>query len=191
MNYLKLFLAVNQIFETDRLKLRPVELADAEDMYEYASDDENTYYIFNAHTSIEDTRYAIANYFIAQPLGKFGIELKDEGKLIGTFDVRVDTKRFNAEIGYALNNKYANNGYTTEAAQRILQFAFETLELEKVWATCDKKNKASEAVMKKLGMQKEAELRHHERWKNGEWMDLLHYAILRDEYFERLRASAK
>jgi len=176
---------VNQILETKRLKLRPVKLADAEDMYEYASDQENTYYVFNTHTSIDDTKYAIANYFMANPLGKFGIELKDEQKLIGTIDVRVDTKRFSAEIGYVLNDKYANNGYTTEAAQRILAFAFETLELEKVWATCDKTNKASAAVMKKLGMQKEAELRHHERWKNGEWMNLLHYAILREEYFEQ------
>lgn len=185
MDNIKLFLAVDQIIETERLKLRPVKLADAEDMYEYASDKENTYFIFNTHTSIEDTKFAIANYFIAEPLGKFGIELKEEKKLIGTIDVRVDTKRFSAEIGYALNDKYANNGYTTEAAQKILEFAFETLELEKIWATCDKNNKASEAVMKKLGMQKEGELRHHERWKNGEWMNLLRYAILRDEYFEQ------
>lgn len=181
----KLFLAVNQIIETDRLKLRPVELADAKDMYEYSSDEENTYYIFNTHTSIDDTKFAIANYFMAEPLGKFGVELKAENKLIGTFDIRVDTKRFSAEIGYALNDKYANNGYTTEAALKILEFAFETLELEKVWATCDKKNKASEAVMKKLGMQKEGELRHHERWKNGEWVNLLRYGILREEYFEK------
>lgn len=183
MDNIKLFLAVNEIIETDRLKLRPVTLEDAEDMYEYASDDENTYYVFNTHGSIDDTRFSIANYFIAEPLGKFGIELKEEKKLIGTCDLRVDPKRFSAEIGYALNNKYANNGYTTEAAQRMIKLAFETLELEKVWATCDKTNKASEAVMKKLGMQKEGEFRHHERWKKGEWMDLLQYAILRDEYF--------
>ncbi len=70
-----------------------------------------------------------------------------------------------------------------EAAQELLKFAFETLELEKVFATCNKENKASAAVMKKLGMTKEADLRHHERWKNGEWIDLLQYGILRDEYF--------
>jgi len=185
MDNLKYFMAVNQVIETERLKLRPVTLADAEDMYEYASDSDNTYYVFNTHGSIEDTRFSIANFFIASPLGKYGIELKEENKLIGTIDLRVDTKRYSGEIGYVLNDKYTNNGYTTEAAQRLINLAFETLELEKVFATCNKENKASEAVMKKLGMQKEAELRHHQQWKNGEWIDLLQYAILKDEYFSK------
>jgi ribosomal-protein-alanine N-acetyltransferase len=183
MDNLNLFLAVNAVLETERLKLRPVTLADAEDMYEYASDDENTYYVFNTHGSVDDTRYSIANFFIANPLGKYGIELKDNQKLIGTIDLRVNMKRSSAEIGYVLNKKYFNKGYTTEAAQELLKFAFEILELEKVFATCNKENKASAAVMKKLGMTKEADLRHHERWKNGEWIDLLQYGILRDEYF--------
>ena len=176
---------MNAIIETKRLKLRPVTLADAGDMYEYASDDENTYYVFNTHGSIDDTRYSIANFFIANPLGKFGIELKDENKLIGTVDLRVNMKRSCAEIGYVLNKKYFNNGYTTEAAQELIKFAFETLELEKVFATCNKENKASEAVMKKIGMSKEAELRHYERWKDGEWIDLLQYGILSDEHFKK------
>ena len=39
MNYPLIF-AENQRIETERLILRPVTLADAEDMYEYASDEE-------------------------------------------------------------------------------------------------------------------------------------------------------
>lgn len=183
MDNLNLFLAVNNRLETKRLKLRPVTLADAEDMFDYASNEDNTYYVFNTHRTLEDTRFSIANYFMAEPLGKFGIELKAEKKLIGTIDIRVDMKRSRAEIGYALNKKYFNQGYATEAARELVKFAFETLELEKVISSCDKRNKASEAVMKKLGMQKEGESRHHEIWKNGEWVDMLFYSILREEYF--------
>lgn len=171
--------------ETERLKLRPITLADAQDMFEYASDTDNTYFVFPTHTTIDDTRFSIANYFMHEPLGKFGIELKENGKLIGTIDIRVNAKRFSAEIGYALNKKYQGHGYATEAAREIMKFGFETLELEKISSTCDKNNIASEAVMLRLGMQKEGESRHHEVWKKGEWINMLYYGILREEYFEK------
>ena len=45
MNYPLIF-AENQRIETECLILRPVTLADAEDMYEYASDEETVRYVF-------------------------------------------------------------------------------------------------------------------------------------------------
>lgn len=178
------YLAVNDQLQTERLILRPVTLADAEDMYEYAKRQDNTYFVFPTHQSIDDTRHAIANYFMAAPLGKFGIELKEEKKLIGTIEIRVDMKKLKAELGYAINEKYSGQGYTTEAANEMLKLAFETLELEKVTASCDVRNVASKAVMKKLGMQKEGLSRHNELWKDGEWINMLYYGILKEEYFE-------
>lgn len=185
MDNLNLFMAVNNQLETERLRLRPVTLADAADMFEYASNEDNTYYVFNTHRTIADTQFSIANYFMANPLGKFGIELKDERKLIGTIDLRVDMKKGKGEIGYVLNKAYFKQGYATEAAAKILELAFETLELEKVVSSCDARNIASEAVMERLGMQKEGLFRHHEIWKNGEWIDMLFYSILKDEYFSQ------
>jgi ribosomal-protein-alanine N-acetyltransferase len=184
MDNLKLYLAVNNTMETKRLKLRPVNLTDTEDMHEYASDDENTYFVFQPHQTLDDTRFAIATYFMAEPLGKFGIELKEEKKLIGTADLRVNMTKSKAELGYALNKEYFNQGFATEAAEALIKFAFETLELEKVTASCDERNKASEAVMKKLGMQLEGRSRQHELWKSGEWVNMLFYGILREEYNE-------
>lgn len=178
-----MFFAENQVLETDRLLLRPVTLADAEDMFEYAGREQNTYYVFEKHTTIDDTRYAIANYFMAAPFGKYGVELKKEQKLIGTIDIRVNSKQINGEIGYAFNARYQGKGYATEAAQKLLNLGFKTLELEKIIATCNKENTPSERVMERLGMKKEAEIRKHSIWKNGEWITLLQYGILREEYF--------
>ena len=103
MDNLNLFLAVNARLETERLLLRPVTLEDAEDMFEYGSKEDNTYFVFPRHTTIDDTLHSIANYFMASPLGKFGIELKENKKLIGTADIRVDMKKSRAELGYVLN----------------------------------------------------------------------------------------
>lgn len=185
MDNLNLYLAVNNHLETERLRLRPVTLMDAEDMFEYASREDNTYYVFNTHRTLADTQFSIANYFMMNPLGKFGIELKNEKKLIGTIDLRVDMKKSKAELGYVLNQAYFKKGYVTEAALKLLELAFETLELEKVVSSCDARNTPSEAVMKRLGMQKEGVSRHHEIWKNGEWINMLFYSILKDEYFSQ------
>ena len=45
MNYPLIF-AENQQLETERLHLRPVTLADTDDLFEYASDEETTRFVF-------------------------------------------------------------------------------------------------------------------------------------------------
>lgn len=183
-NY-RIFLAEHRRLETDRLILRPIDLEDTMDMFAYSSDVENTYYVYPTHLTPEDTRFSIANYFMSEPLGKYGIELKEEGKLIGTIDLRIKPAQLSAEISYVLNQDYQGKGYATEAAQAILDFAFTILDLEKVTATCNSENLASEALMLRLGMKKEGEFNRYQVWKSGEWINLLHYGILREEYFSK------
>ena len=89
----------NQV-EGERILLRPMTLKDAEDMYEYASDDETVRFVFEKHTNLEETRKNIANYFMKEPLGKYAIELKETGKMIGTIDLRLKSGTNSAEIGY-------------------------------------------------------------------------------------------
>ena len=74
--------------ETPRLLLRKLELEDAADMFEYASDPEVAKDVtWEAHQSIEDSRG-----FLASVLGKYadkktsewGLVLKESGRLVGT-----------------------------------------------------------------------------------------------------------
>lgn len=85
-----LIFAENQEIETERLRLRPITLKDAEDMFLFASDEKVTRFIYDTHTSLDYTRAAIASYFMKEPFGKYGIELKETSKIIGTIDLRVD-----------------------------------------------------------------------------------------------------
>lgn len=68
--------------ETERLLLRPVTLDDAEAMFEYASDRENTRYTFPTNQSLEETKNNIAHFYLANPLGHWGIELKITASLL-------------------------------------------------------------------------------------------------------------
>lgn len=146
-------LAEHMIIETDRLLLRPVTLDDAEAMFDYASDEENTRFVFARHSSVEDTRNQIARYFLRRPLGNYGIEIKESQTFIGSIDLnKIDDLLKTAAIGYCLNKNYWNQGYATEALKAVLACAFEQVGMNKLVACYDEANPASGRVMAKAGM---------------------------------------
>lgn len=176
-----LVFAENQILETERLFLRPLTLADAEDMYEYASDEETARYVFPQHQSLPDTRRNIANYFLTAPLGKYGLELKATGKLIGTMDLRVDEANDNGEIGYTVNKAYWGQGFAPEAARTLLELGFEQLGLIRIYAVHDVDNPKSGCVMAKIGMKLEGTIPNARKWKGKITTDALR-GITLEEY---------
>lgn len=180
-------LAKHAFVETERLLLRPVTLEDAEDMFEYGSDEETTYFVFEPHHSLEETEDSIANYFMNEPLGKYGIELKENSKMIGTIDLRLKEEKYKAELGYTMNKDYHGKGYMTEAGQALLDLGFNILELERISALHDERNDRSGRVMQRLGMTKEGISRHVGKWKKGEFFNDVHYSILKEEYFNKNR----
>ncbi|VKO86141.1 acetyltransferase [Streptococcus pneumoniae] len=139
--------------ETERLLLRPVTLDDAEAMFDYASDKGNTRYIFPTNQSLEETKNNIAQFYLANPLGRWGIELKSNGQFIGTIDLhKIDPVLKKAAIGYIINKKYWNQGLTTEANRAVIELAFEKIGMNKLTALHDKANPASGKVMEKSGI---------------------------------------
>ncbi|MGC3771575.1 GNAT family N-acetyltransferase, partial [Enterococcus faecalis] len=142
MNYPLIF-AENQQLETERLHLRPVTLADTDDLFEYASDEETTRFVFPKNETKEETRASIAKYFMGEPLGKYGIEVKETGKMIGTIDLRVNETNNVGELGYVLNRAFWGNGYMPEAATALIELGFAKMKLMRIFALHDQDNPAS------------------------------------------------
>ncbi|MGG5357407.1 MULTISPECIES: GNAT family N-acetyltransferase [unclassified Enterococcus] len=178
-----LVFAQNQQIETERLLLRPVVLTDAADMYEYANDEETTRFVFPQHQNFEETEYSIANYFMNAPLGKYAIELKETGKMIGTIDLRIEESTDIAEIGYVLNKKYWGKGLVAEAGQSMLTLGFTKLDLVRIFAYHDLNNPNSGRVMEKLHMKKEGIIPDARRWK-GEVVSVVMRGITQKEWQE-------
>lgn len=120
---------------------------------------------------------------------RFAITLK-EGALIGSIGLILSLPDHHGEMGYWIGKPYWNSGYCTEAAAAVLQFAFDGLDLERVYARYMGRNPASGRVMAKLGMTQEGILRHH-RCKWGQFEDLVVCGILRSEWQTLTKARAK
>lgn len=88
-----------------------------------------------------------------------------------------------AEIGYFLLPEYWGKGYASEATELMIGYCFTELGLHKVMATCDAENRASESVMKKCGMLREA-YRRQQSLLDGRWRDRLEYAIFHEDWIK-------
>lgn len=90
--------------------------------------------------------------------GFWAVELKHTGAFIGFVGLNrqeADSGIPNApllEIGWRLNSRYWGKGYAPEAANLALQFAFEQLNIDRVYAFTSLLNSPSIRVMEKIGM---------------------------------------
>ena len=86
-----------------------------------------------------------------------------------------------AGAGYFIRDAYWGRGYTTEALRELLRFAFQENDVYRMSCGCLKENAASERVMQKCGMIKEAELKEYQ-WHDGRLKDRVEYRTLRSEW---------
>ncbi|MBQ8136259.1 MAG: GNAT family N-acetyltransferase [Clostridia bacterium] len=180
------FLSPLPVLETDRLKLRPLRMADAHDLFDYAQDPQvSKHVLWRAHTSIQHSRQFIREirrqYRSGFP-GSFAIEWKAQRKMIGTIGYMWLNHDFHScEIGYSLSRDYWNKGIMTEALKEVIRYTFETMHINRIEAMYEVDNPASGRVMEKAGMRYEGTLRQRVRNKEH-YSDVRIYAILADDF---------
>ena len=87
-----------------------------------------------------------------------------------------------AEIGYCFDPAYAGQGYATEAVREELRIIFEDLGIRRVIAQCFADNEPSWRLMERVGMRREQHSVRDSLHRDGEWLDGLLYALLREEW---------
>ena len=165
--------------QTERLIIDSVKESDKEDYFYNISHDKKVLvtFICNYAKSLDD--FDISNYVNHPKL--FAIRLKSTGRLIGIIDffVEPDSKENACEIGYGIGSSYWNNGYATEAAKAFIDYCFNELGFDTVYASFFEGNEASKRVMEKCGMKFshifEKELTYH-----GIERDLTYYSISKE-----------
>ncbi|MEC3022160.1 GNAT family protein, partial [Bacillus cereus] len=85
------------------------------------------------------------------------------------------------ELGYWIGKNYWGKGFATEAVNRMIQFGFIELGLNKIWASAISRNRSSIKVLEKSGLRKEGTLRQNRLLLNT-YEDVDVYGILKTEY---------
>jgi [ribosomal protein S5]-alanine N-acetyltransferase len=171
---------------TARLRLRPFDDADADDLFALQSNADVLRY-WDAPPWSEPARagrFITACRQLAQEGS--GARLAVERAADGTFLGWCSLSRWNpdyrsAALGYCFTAAAWGHGYATEAARAVLRWAFETLDLNRVQAETDTRNLASARVLEKLGFVREGTLRE-DCVVNGDVSDSWVYGLLRREW---------
>jgi len=112
------------------------------------------------------------------PVHIFAIDVN--GEAVGGIGIHPqgDVLRKNAELGYWLSESFWSKGIISRAIPQVLDFAFKTYEITRVYARPFGTNIASQKVLEKTGFKLEAKL-EKTIFKNGEFQDELIYAVRR------------
>lgn len=144
------------IIETERIILRPLTVADANDVYErWTSDNRVSKYVrWCTHSFVNDTIEWLGmeeSSIESDKAYTWGFTLKDSNYLFGSGGISFNEEEGVFELGYNIMFEYWNQGYTTEAVKAILEFAIRELNLREFvsWHAVD--NPASGKVMEKCG----------------------------------------
>jgi ribosomal-protein-alanine N-acetyltransferase len=174
-----------KLLETQRLLLRPWKESDAEALFAYAhTPNVGPAAGWKPHGSIEETR-AILKSFMEED-ETWAVVLRSNSQLLGSFGLHRDAMRGSEikarALGYVLAEEAWGHGYATEAAQRVLSFAFEEFGLELVSVCHFPFNARSRRVIEKCGFRYEGTIRHAYRRYDNTVLDSCCYSIMREEY---------
>ncbi|MGX5681842.1 GNAT family N-acetyltransferase [Schumannella luteola] len=171
---------------TERLELRLMTADDVPSVHAWMSDPEVVRYQLYEPRSLEVVTEKVAEYGQARILADKGDYVQPaivlDGEVIGAVYFTIaSADDQTGEIGWVLRREFWGRGYAREAAARMLDVAFDEVELHRVYAELDPRNDASVALCLRLGMRREAHFVEH-MWFKGEWADTGIYGMLAREW---------
>ena len=146
----------NDLFETDRLLLRPFIMGDVDDAYRLNLDPEVSRYTGDGGPKTREEMEAILRDDVLGDYQKHGfgrsaVIYKETGEFIGFSGLKYLSETDEVDIGYRFARKFWGKGIATESCRPFLDFGFNTLGLTKICAMLLPENTGSRRVLEKLG----------------------------------------
>ena len=188
----------NIILEDDLVLLRPLQESDVDNLLEISINEPETwkYSLVGA-----DGKENLINYIQSAIKARdekrefpFIVFDKKSQKYAGStrfYDIQLSYKT--VQLGYTWYcSAFRGTGLNKHCKFLLLQFAFETLGLERVEFRADNNNERSIAAMKSIGCKVEGVLRSHMPTANSEVRrDSIVLSILRNEWFHEVKENLK
>lgn len=146
------------MIETERLQLREYTLDDFDSLYEILSDEETMKHYpmpFDAEKVRGWIQWNIENY-AKYGFGLWAVVRKKTGEMIGDCGITMQNidGAWLPEIGYHIHKKYWRQGYGSEAARAVRDWAFENTEYDCLYSYMKYTNISSYSTAIAIGMKK-------------------------------------
>jgi RimJ/RimL family protein N-acetyltransferase len=173
------------VLEGKLVRLRPLDTGDSERCWRWMNDPEVTLYLNQGYpvSRAEQAAWIEKAALSTPPELTLAVDTLLEQRHIGTVSLENgDFANRSIELGIAIGDKeYWSRGYGTDAVQTLLRFAFDEMNLNRVWLDVHEDNSRAIACYRKCGFIEEARLREH-RFKLGRYRDTLIMAVLLDDF---------
>ncbi|MHA6248837.1 GNAT family N-acetyltransferase [Pontibacter sp. CAU 1760] len=177
------------VLENACVQLRPFRESDIPALQQIAMDPEIWRYMVTRISSQQELEAWVDTVqagYAQSARYTFMVMHKATGKLAGSSsygNISVPDKRL--EIGWTwLAESFRGSGLNRQCKFLLLQYAFETLQMERVELKADALNLRSRRAMLKIGATEEGILRSHTLMHDGRRRDTIYYSILRTEWAE-------
>ena len=172
--------------ESERLLLRPVRFRDTSSIMRLAGEQEisdNTLSIPHPYGRRDAARwFREQRRLFRQGLRvDFVMELRTTSTIVGAIGLNLETEHSRGELGYWVGRPFWDNGYATEAARAVVRYAFDVLELNRLYAYHFERNTASGRVLENAGFAREGRLVQHVQKKDN-FENLIIYGMLRSAF---------
>jgi [ribosomal protein S5]-alanine N-acetyltransferase len=174
------------ILTTERLVLRSLTMVDLMQIYALRSNDSVNRFIDREIATVlkdsEDFIKKIEIQFERREGLYWAIALKTDNILIGTICFwNFNAEKEEAEVGFELLPGFQGQGIMLEAAKRVIQYGFKTMELKIISANTSSFNIKSMALLQKIGFKRIADF-SEDKSLSGTTEDNIHFILTRDEY---------
>jgi len=167
--------------------LKEIELFDAEEIFKLIDADRENLrkwlsFVDSTKELFDTEDFIKSILFLPEEIRDIVTVIIYKGQKIGLIGFKLtDFVNKKTEIGYWITKEFENKGIVTKSVIKMIDYAFTTLNLNRIQIKCAIGNEKSSKIPKKLnfkfeGIERSAEL------LNGKFIDAEVYSILKDEW---------
>lgn len=187
--------STDYILENDGARLRPLTLDDVSNLLHFSLHEPELWQYSLVQAGGEEAlRHYIRQAVEAREAGReypFIVFDKSQNVFAGStrfYDIQLENRTL--LLGYTWYGKnHQGTGLNKHCKYLLLQFAFETMGMERVEFRADNANQRSIRAMKSIGCVEEGLLRSHGRRPDGSRRDSIVLSILRNEWFNGVKET--
>ncbi len=171
--------------QTERLRFRPLEMSDQQNLFAIMSDPEvSKYNRWDVHQTVsqsEDYIQAALDLYAQGQYLEWAV-CQEDNQLIGFFGIVWWMPDYaSVELGFSLNRAYWNRGLISEALTALIHWGFAEMKINRFEAQCEINNVSSQRVLEKLGWSCEGTLRDRVYFKEA-FRNMKLFSLLKTDY---------